>query len=116
MVLVVARETALECCSSSAFADRLAARGSYADIEEIVAAAREIWWNQVGTVARHGMSGMWQHLCLCRGLPEAQTRLVGRHSTGTQPRKGLLAPPARAADASGGLAGGICGAPHDRRR
>lgn len=74
MVLVVARETALECCSSAAFADRLAARGSYADIEEIVAAAREIWWNQVGTVARHGMSGMWQHLCLCRGLPDTAGR------------------------------------------
>lgn len=47
MVVVVSREAVLECCSCAAFAEKLAAPGSYSDVEEIIRAAREIWWNQV---------------------------------------------------------------------
>mgnify|MGYP007061255165 CR=1 FL=1 len=46
MVLVVARETVLECCASAVFADKVA-KEAYADIDELISIARGIWWNQV---------------------------------------------------------------------
>jgi hypothetical protein len=87
MVLVVSREAVLECCSSAAFADKLAARETYADLEEIIGAARDIWWNEVPVLTD------------MRRMPDGSRRADG--------------PIFCAADPSCWLAGGLCCAPLD---
>lgn len=38
----------LECCASRAWATAVAALGSYLSVEELIEAARQAWWHQVG--------------------------------------------------------------------
>ncbi|KAJ9510944.1 hypothetical protein QJQ45_027829 [Haematococcus lacustris] len=48
MSLSVDIDSALSCCASLAFAERLAASGPHPNFAALVAAARSIWWNEVG--------------------------------------------------------------------
>lgn len=45
----ISLEQALSCCAAHKFAQQVAAQGrTYADIEELVSAARHIWWHETG--------------------------------------------------------------------
>ncbi|KAL6754516.1 hypothetical protein V8C86DRAFT_2699960 [Haematococcus lacustris] len=48
MSLSVDIDSALSCCASPAFAERLAASGPHPNFAALVAAARSIWWNEIG--------------------------------------------------------------------
>jgi hypothetical protein len=48
MPVAVTWDAAFTACSARAFADRLAGGGPYADMQACLAAARHIWWQEVG--------------------------------------------------------------------
>lgn len=48
MAVSVAEDAAFTCCSCRAFAQLLSNGGPYRDFEELVDAARRIWWREVG--------------------------------------------------------------------
>ena len=46
--MIVASEQAVaECCSCATFAAAVAGRGPYGSVDELIAAARAVWWHQV---------------------------------------------------------------------
>lgn len=48
MAYSISEEQAFSCCASRQFAARLASGGPYAEFADLIAAARRIWWNEVG--------------------------------------------------------------------
>ncbi len=44
----VSEDVAFSCCASKAFSARLAAAGPFNEFPDLIAAARRIWWNEVG--------------------------------------------------------------------
>ena len=51
MPLQIAPDEALACCAAAKFAQCLAAGGPYATVDDAIAAARHIWWNEASGLA-----------------------------------------------------------------
>ena len=83
LMILVSEQAVAECCSCATFAATVAGRGPYGSVEELIAAARAVWWHQV----RAGRHGRWrrQHRwcggCAVHSL--YQPPLLQRRSAGT---------------------------------
>ena len=47
MAIELSEGDILDCCASTSFAARLAAKGPFKDLESVIAFSREIWWKKV---------------------------------------------------------------------
>lgn len=48
MALSISQDDAFSCCASREFAAKLATAGPFAEFPDLIAAARRIWWTEIG--------------------------------------------------------------------
>ncbi|KAI3430399.1 hypothetical protein D9Q98_004994 [Chlorella vulgaris] len=50
MSLAPSTSALLECCSCRAFAEAVAARGPYGSVDDLISAARTVWWHETSVL------------------------------------------------------------------
>lgn len=121
----------LACCACRSWAAALAATGPYNSLDEIIEAARHLWWQQVGQHYRCSRSANLSVQLAAAVFPGAGMRFNSHHPAaqleelhclpGSQELRSCLLPakPRHATsslptDACHGLAGGLCRTPTHR--